>query len=129
CHLRPRKTLLILNPKVPIAQRLQLDTEAGDWTVVPCVRFPHTQATSPSLVFAFERDADSQITQMYSNKMFSALGGDFRAADATPAKYQIRSPRFCVYAGSYQVPWTGSLPVSGTERSPVLQVSYTRPSE
>ncbi|CAM9717168.1 unnamed protein product, partial [Sphacelaria rigidula] len=31
----------------PIVQRLNLGNEAGEWTAVYCVRFPHTQARSP----------------------------------------------------------------------------------
>ncbi|CAM9783309.1 unnamed protein product [Sphacelaria rigidula] len=50
CHLRSRKTLLILNPKLPIAQRLHLDTKAGDWTAVSCVK-ASAQVRPPTDVF------------------------------------------------------------------------------
>ena len=64
CQLRPRKTLLILNPKLLTAERLDLGNGVEDWIAVFFLRLPHTQSRATPVVFALDRDSNTPATQL-----------------------------------------------------------------
>jgi len=63
-QLRPRKTLLILNPKLPTAERLDLGNGVEDWIAVFFLRLPHTQSKATPKVVAFDRDLNTPAAQL-----------------------------------------------------------------
>ena len=129
CQLRRRKTLLILIPKLPTAERLDLGSGVEDWIAAFFLRLPHTQSRATPVVFALDRDSNTPATQLCTKKCFFRVYGPLRSAIATSADCQRFSPSCGVHAGSCQVPSANSLPMSRTTRSRVRHPSYTKPSQ